>query len=102
MRLIVWFFWIVVYAFRPKPRDLQPFLIRGKRRRLPWWKFRPYVWHDEHRRRWGVWFDDDEGYTEVSDLKGVEIHRSMETHQIVGLTIPERVLKGKQEAIRCD
>ena len=90
-----WIWWTLVYAFAPPADDLETFLQRGERTKPSWWKFRPCVHHNEDGHQWEVWFEDEQSYTERGLIQA-EIHRDVETHRIVGLTVWDESLKARE------
>lgn len=87
IRFTRWLFWTVAYAFLPKPATLDEALLRGRRTWWPWKQFKPCCYHNDDGGFWQVWFADDEAHTVSSQRLRADVDVSMETGEIVGLTI---------------
>ena len=90
-RFAVWLVWNIVYFFRRRPLDLDEVLLKGKRCWWPWKKFTPSAWHNDDGHFWHVWFTDEEAYTEHRTID-VECHIGMESGDIVGLNVWDKML----------
>jgi len=87
-----WLWWWLAYAFVPQPNDFVKYIERGMRTRPPWWKFKPYAYHNDDGRQWEVRLENEQSYTETGSISA-EIHRSQETGRIVGFTVWDETLK---------
>ncbi len=87
-KLLKYLFWVSYYCFLPTPRSLEGYLIRGMRKRWPWKKFKPCVYHNDDGGFWQIWLSNDRGYTSADKaLVGVDLHFSMETGKVVGFNV---------------
>jgi hypothetical protein len=89
-----WIYWKIYYLFRPCPKELLPLLIQGERTRPPWWRFKPYMWHNDEGNQWEIYFTEERDYTQVQDIR-VTAHIGLDTGKIIGLTIWDENLKEK-------
>jgi hypothetical protein len=75
------------------PRELRAFLLRGERLRPPWWKFEPCVIRNEDGNMWQVYLRDSRSYTVPHQVLRVELHRDIETNEVVGFNVFDENLK---------
>lgn len=92
LKYFAWAWWCLFYAVTPRPKDLGDFIISHSRRRVPWWKFKPNVYHSDDGKQWRVSFKGEDSYTRTMQLQ-VEARIDRETEEIVGLTIWDEILK---------
>lgn len=93
-KFVTWLFWTVYYAVRPVPRSLEGYLLRGTRRRWPWWKFKPSVWHNDDGRQWHICFREEESFRDQRDVT-VWCEIGQESGDIVGLVVWDKMLTAK-------
>lgn len=96
MKTMRWLFWRVVYLFRPQPKELLPYLLRGERLRPPWWKFEPYVWHNPDGMMWHVYLADERSYTRPDQTLRVELHIGEESGRVVGFNVFDESLAAEE------
>lgn len=87
-----WFFWRVFYTFRLRPKTFEGYMLRAIRRRWPWRKFRPSVWHNDDGKEWQIYFADERAFTERRTIS-VDCHIGMDSGTIVGFDVYDEILK---------
>ncbi len=93
-KFLIWVFWKLYYlVWRDKHNDLDQLLIRLQREQWPWWKFRPFLMHNDDGGYWEIYFKNDQTYTTYLTIH-VAAHISNETGQIVGFDVGDRALIG--------
>lgn len=98
LRYIRWLWWTVYYAVTPRPKKLESFVQKLERTEKPWWRFKPNVWHNAPASQWEIRFASDRDYTEQRMLE-IEVSVSMETGQIVGMTVYDELLKSHKQQL---
>ena len=100
MSYIRWLFWELVYLFRRTPKDLGGFLIMSHRRRRPWWKFKPNLFHSDAGSEWHIYFEDAQCYTASRIMLMVDLHIAFDGSRVTGLNIwDESLEKAKKEYV---
>ena len=95
-RFAKWLFWTVVYRFRRRPAELAEWLLKTKRCRAPWKKFRPSVYHNADAKCWYVYFTDERDYVDWPPRTiYVGYYTGQESGNIVGLIIRDEALVRK-------
>jgi len=92
MKTLRWLFWSAVYLFRPQPKELLAFLVRGHRTMPPWWKFRPCVYRDARSHCWKIDLTDEEDYRR-GILLPVIGHFVLDGNRLVGFTLHDEYLE---------
>lgn len=93
-----WLFWTLWYLPQPQSSDFDKTMRRVIRTRAPWWKFKPFVIHSEHGKFWEVYFEPSASVVKRTALPPLDVHVCRETGKIVGIIVPEHILKnGRQE-----
>ena len=98
MKWVRWVFWLSVYLFRPRPRELVSYLLRGKRLRPPWWKFRSSAWHNDPGSMWEVCLSDESSYTVSKRTLTVDLHIGQESGKVTGFNVRDECLHEADEA----
>ncbi len=93
MKWLRWIMWSLLYAARPRPKELAGYLRQTERTWPPWRKFRPNVYRSDEGKEWHVWFRDERAYTISRQSLQVDLHIGMESGEIVGLDIWDESLK---------
>lgn len=93
MRTLLWLFWIVVYAFSPRPRDLLAHMKRSMRCRRPWWQWEPTVYYNDVGRFWEIWFSEECSFTVPRYQIEVQAAVTHDGKKIVGLKVFQENLK---------
>lgn len=92
MKTLRWLFWWTTYKFRRQPRTLQGWLKRTERCRSPYWKFKPYVWHNDPGKMWEVSLVSDRCHNMRAQIT-VDAGFSMDTGEVVELKIWDSELR---------
>ena len=82
----MWIIWRLIYAFS-HPRDVDDLLLRARRMRNPWRRWRPGVIRSEHGGQWHVYLSAERDYTVPDGNQRVTLHYSETTGEVVGFTI---------------
>lgn len=97
---IKYFYWRVYYKLAPKPTTCDEYLKALQRCWRPNAKFNPYIYKNDDSPIWHIYFAEDPDYVIPDcDIKA-DIHISMETGKIVGLTILQDELEKLSEPYR--
>ena len=94
-KTVKWLFFLAWYLFRQKPKDFAGYLKMLERRRSPWWKFRPCVYHNDDDKQWEIWFEDESSYGE-SRLWNVTVHVGQESGRVTGVLVCDEALVAKK------
>lgn len=92
IKYLTWSFWCCYYAVTPRPKDFGDYIDSLMRRRVPWWKFKPYIYHNSHGKQWEIGWSEDRHYVKTLTIQ-VEAHIDIDTNAIVGLTLFDEILK---------
>ncbi len=90
-KFLRYIFWQFVYLFRPRALTFDAYVLRGVRRMWPWKVFTPAVWYNNDGRSWHIHLTKEEAFVETRIIR-VSCYIGMETGEIVGFTLPYKVL----------
>jgi len=99
VKILRWVFWHIVYAVRPRPKEVEAYLACMNRLRSPWWRFKPSVYHNPDGKMWHVYLDNESTYTVPHRCFRVDLHVGEKSGRIVGLDIwDESLIQAAAEA----
>ena len=94
IKLIPWAFWNVVYLIKREPKSLDQLILKIQRTRYPFWKFKPYMYHNDAGKQWEIYFENDADHVRTMTIP-VEAHIGRESGKIIGITIWDETLKNE-------
>lgn len=92
MRYVKWAFWSVYYRTIPYPKSVEQIILRHVRTTSPWYKFSPYVRHDNDWNAWQIYLSDESYYVKPSQSIKVNVHISFDSGKIIGFSIYDESL----------
>lgn len=91
-KYVSWLWWTCYYAVTPRSKDFGHYIRSLERRRVPWWKFQPHIYHRDGWSAWECSWKQGRHYVSKMMLQ-VEAHIDCETEEIIGVTVYDEICK---------